>query len=465
MLWKGHGVASCLRVIACCMFAVLAAALFAPALLPLGVSCPGAVRAAAFAEEAAADIDEVKALIAVLKADPDEITEADREDIERAGQAYAALSADDQALLDEEIYSKNQTYGRWLESAEWALLALTSMDSTANLADGDYSALASSTCDMGKSTSARSREWTVAKLVVANGKFTALVRCDGVSAFRNMRVGGVDYAAGLVDGVPEFEVPFKVNEPVYITVDANELADSIVYRLQVVLDTSTAGDGAIEAARSAAQSAQAKAGGDVAVAVAASSLLALADKPGVTGAELQVAQSTLAAALAAASGSSGGGGKTGGRKGGSSAKTSSKSSSRSKGASSGSTSSSSSTASTSQTEQEGSTNSSGGTSTQQAGSSSSSGEGARDDAAGSDSDGTGTEPDAGVASSGDDADEPEGSAVSAVAAQAMPLQSQQGSGAFAGLFIGLAAAILFLAGMLARTVLFVRGMDNPGGAQ
>lgn len=252
-------------------------------------------------------LDAAKALIAALPADPDDIDASWADEIGAARAAYDALSTADQSTLDSTVLDKEQSYGRWLESAVWGLAAATeTVDASTDLSSGDYSAYVSSESDMGKSTSERARSWSVTKLVVADGRFSAVIACDGASAFKKLRLGGIDYTAELVDGVPTFTVPFQVNESLKFTVDASALADSIAYEIEASLDLSAATSDEVANARAIAalarsgvrdswtQASQAR------VRAAAGSLAELAASDGVKRVELLRAQAELAAAQAAA---------------------------------------------------------------------------------------------------------------------------------------------------------------------
>ena len=268
-------------------------------------------RVVAFANDAPSDaeetqIEKVKTLIAALPADPDSITEGNRPAIEAAQSAYDALSSEDQKTLDTTMLAKEQTYGRWFESAQWGLLARQSIDNSLAVVDGDYSAYVTSSSSMGKSTSQRARSWTAVKLIVAGGKATAVVRCNKESAFVNMRVGGVDYKANVVNGVPEFTVPIAVNSTTTFTVDANSTSDSIAYQMETTLQLQPASLSSVTAAASKAGTVLGSDWSEYedasvsAVTLAANALAAAAVKLGVTTVELNVATTALDSAIASA---------------------------------------------------------------------------------------------------------------------------------------------------------------------
>ena len=244
--------------------------------------------------------EHVKELIAGLERDPDAVTEDNRASIEEARAAYDALSIADQQQLDTETLAKEQSYGRILESAEWALEVLVPIDNSTGLTDGDYTKFIHSSSNLGKSNSRRTKSWSIAKLTAKGGYLAASIRCEGESTFRTLRIGNITYTANVIDGIPEFEVPFKENETLYFTVDTNEKADSIAYALTSSIDERPASADEKENAKQLATQGSAL-GNDTSyteetralVVNAAAKLLALASKETVMSIELQVAQDNL----------------------------------------------------------------------------------------------------------------------------------------------------------------------------
>lgn len=257
-------------------------------------------------EPAETPLETAKRLIAALPANPDALTESDKAALQLAENAYVLLSDADKATLDNTIYQKEQSYGRWLESAQWGVLAGKAIDNTLNVVDGDYSAYATSKSNMGKSTSQRARTWTVSKLTVSNGKAKATIRCGSSSAFKKLRIGGKSYTAKVVDGVPEFTVPIAVNAVNTFTVNASEASDSIAYQINVALPLNKANSSAKNAAKNKAKNAlqadMSKYSPSTAKQVksAANALIAAAKKNGVAVVELNVASKNLDAAVDAA---------------------------------------------------------------------------------------------------------------------------------------------------------------------
>lgn len=250
-------------------------------------------------------IDKAKRLIEALPADPGTITEEHRAAIEEAQEAYDALSKVEQAELDSIYLGKEQSYGRWLESAQWGLASRQPLDSTLSLIDGDYSAYVSSSSSMGKSTSARAKSWSVTELTVSGEQAWAVITCDSTSAFRMMRIGGADYTATVDGGVPSFTVPIAVNSdsPVPFLVAANNVSDYIAVQIAVSLPLVPASSDEVSTAKSKAQ--RTLSGLDnytsesaAALKEAADALMAAASKSGVTSMEINNATKALDDALA-----------------------------------------------------------------------------------------------------------------------------------------------------------------------
>ena len=256
-------------------------------------------------EEEETPIEKAKRLITELPENPGNISEADRAAVEEAQAAYDALSGSEKDELDSTVLHGEKTYGRWLEAAQWGLLALQPIDNTLSLIDGDYSAYVSSASNMGKSTSARSKKWSVVELTVSGEQAWAVIRCNTTSSFRIMRIGGVDYAATVKDDVPEFLVPITVDTTSTFLVTSNSQADYVAVQLDVSLPRQQASSDEISTAKSLAQ--VTLSGLDdytsesaAALKAAANALMDAASKPGVTSMELNNATATLNSAMASA---------------------------------------------------------------------------------------------------------------------------------------------------------------------
>jgi len=112
-------------------------------------------------------VDDVAAEIEALSADAHDYTAADRERVEAIKADYDALSAEDQADLDDRCThtGTGQPLGRVLESALWTVWSFDEADNTTTLPDGTYDANStpalSSEYSKGKSTSSRNVPWSV----------------------------------------------------------------------------------------------------------------------------------------------------------------------------------------------------------------------------------------------------------------------------------------------------------------
>ena len=190
-----------------------------------------------------APIDKVKALISAIPLDPYDITEDNRAAIETAKAAYDELDANDRAALDEEILAKSQSYGRVLESALWTLESFDAVDDSTTLADGTYTGKAMAQSDMGKSTSARARAWSVEKVVVKDGKAMAVISRAGTTPLATLHLGGVEYTNVDTEGGSRFEIPVDLNSDMYFAVKiqgAVESTDAIAYHFLALIDESRA---------------------------------------------------------------------------------------------------------------------------------------------------------------------------------------------------------------------------------
>lgn len=141
--------------------------------------CLGMASVPAAAHAADATIDGVRAAIQALPVDPTTLAKEDSEAIEAIWSDFESLSAEDQAVLDAESHpNTDQSLGRVLESALWAIRSFDIDDGT-TLANGTYTTSSnpavSSESNKGKSTSARTRNWWVDRVVVADGHAIAYI--------------------------------------------------------------------------------------------------------------------------------------------------------------------------------------------------------------------------------------------------------------------------------------------------
>lgn len=188
-------------------------------------------------DELGADI--AKKMIEALPYDPWKVTTRDAEAIGLVESVYNALSSGERTGLDSELY-RTTTYGRALEQAVWALRAQQAVDNSTTLADGEYTGKVKSSSSIGKSLSERRRTFEVKKVTAAGGKATALIEYEGTSADLVL-VGGQTYRHVNADeeARSQFEVPIKLNEPLYLVSFAKNPTDKtvgITYTLSTTAD-------------------------------------------------------------------------------------------------------------------------------------------------------------------------------------------------------------------------------------
>ncbi len=207
---------------------------------PIAFSVTTSIDESAEPSESAAD--KVKALIGALPKDPYKVTADDAQQINAANEAFNALSEQDQEMLDTDRCYGEQSYGRVLESALWALWSLNVVDSSTSLPDGTYTTQVSSESSMGKSPSQRKYPWKVEKVVISGGKATATVsRIGGNTPMRSLKVGGqihnnIDSGRGST-----FEIPINLNATMYFSVLSSQGNDETA-AIAIKLTTSIAAD-------------------------------------------------------------------------------------------------------------------------------------------------------------------------------------------------------------------------------
>lgn len=185
-------------------------------------------------------LDKARELISALPRDPYEVTGEHGDKILEAAAAYGALDDADRDILDTEVLYRSQSYGRILESAQWALFALAPVDDTTSLADGTYTNKVTAKSSLGKSSSARQRTWSIDKVVVKDGRATATIRWSGNTPLGSLRLGGIEYPNRADDGSSSvFEIPIDLNSTMYFSVRyAATTVDtgSIAYLLSTSVD-------------------------------------------------------------------------------------------------------------------------------------------------------------------------------------------------------------------------------------
>lgn len=190
--------------------------------------------------QSAGDIETAKALINALP-DAPSITAAQLgtydEQIAEAGAAYDALSEADQAALDEQTSLVNsQSYGRVLETAQWALEAIKAADNSTSLPNGLYNADSSpgltSEYSKGKSSSVRQRPWSVKDVCVVDGKATGTVMVES-STYTYIYMAGKRFENKAKEG--EYStftnVPIDLNSTMYLTGYSTSMLTEIAFSL------------------------------------------------------------------------------------------------------------------------------------------------------------------------------------------------------------------------------------------
>ncbi|MDO4476080.1 MAG: Ig-like domain-containing protein [Lachnospiraceae bacterium] len=193
-------------------------------------------------ESAVKTVDEVKALIEALPV-LTEVTEEKSAQIREAQAAYEALTAQEQAALDEETspnLNTSQPYGRVLETAVWGLEVLKPVDNSTTLADGTYNVSTtpalSSKYSKGKSTSSRDKAWSVSEVTVSGGKATAVIKVESTS-YSSIRVNGQTYDKTNTSGNCEFAgVPIDLNSTFYLAAKSSSMGTEIAYSLTTTIE-------------------------------------------------------------------------------------------------------------------------------------------------------------------------------------------------------------------------------------
>ena len=196
-------------------------------------------------EKAKLELRLVRALIAVLPGDPFDINLDTQErmttPIKTAQTAYGLLSEELQAQLDNETpTTASRTYGRYLESAVWALDSLRSINDITILKDGTYSKGFTSSSSRGKNALKHDVTFTVKSVTVKDGHVTATVECSGTS-YQTLFIGGKKYEnTQTKDGAkPQFEIPLNLNSTVHFSVkskSATEETEAVAFEMTVSAD-------------------------------------------------------------------------------------------------------------------------------------------------------------------------------------------------------------------------------------
>ena len=184
--------------------------------------------------------NEIVAMIEALPTDPYVYTIANVIQVHAVQEAFATLSADQQAAVNALVLPRGTTCERALEVAQWAILSLYVTDNSTTLADGVYTldpdALKT---DMGSSASARQNNWSVVKITVSDGHAMATLRRNG----GNTPAASVYFEGRVIpcnaDGT--FTIPFVQNAHLYFaTKPATAVASTtgVSYHLDTTIDLS-----------------------------------------------------------------------------------------------------------------------------------------------------------------------------------------------------------------------------------
>lgn len=216
----------------------------------------GMTPAAAFAQPTAnsedgialladSDVDSAKALIAALPGAA-QVTAAEKgtydSQINAAVAAYEALDQAGKTTIDTDMApSTSQSYGRVLESAEWAMKAIADCDNSTTLADNTYTETTTpalnSEYSKGKSTSSRERPWSITDVTVANGKATGTVTVAS-SSYTYIYMGGkkIENSAPSGSNSTFKNVPIDLNSTQYLSAYSTSMRTEIVFSLTSTID-------------------------------------------------------------------------------------------------------------------------------------------------------------------------------------------------------------------------------------
>ena len=189
--------------------------------------------------------EQVRADIATLSPDPTQYSAADRDRVEAINAAFEALSAEDQATLDEASHPNDgQSYGRVLEAALWAVRSFNT-DTSTTLANGTYyratgTPAVDSASNKGKSDSTRERNWWVESVVVENGQATANIYVTSgaagkskLTSYPSVWIGGETIDRGADN---TYAIPVDLNGTTYF----GGISDSMPRPIMYALDTTIA---------------------------------------------------------------------------------------------------------------------------------------------------------------------------------------------------------------------------------
>ena len=184
----------------------------------------------------------VRALIASLPRDPYDVTNDHSTPIVTAQTAYDSLAESLQKQLDEEKLVESRTYGRYLESAAWALDSLKTVNNITVLKDGTYSTGIESSSSKGKNSRPTETKLTIKSVKVEKGHAIATVECSGAS-YQTLLLGGKTYKNVNTEsgGKPLFEIPINLNSKFHLSIKSNNEAetDGVAFEMTVSADESS----------------------------------------------------------------------------------------------------------------------------------------------------------------------------------------------------------------------------------
>lgn len=198
-----------------------------------------------------ATLESVLAAIGELSNDPRGFSASDADSVEGIWADYEALSAEDQATVDNTFNHPSgdgQSYGRVLEAALWAVRSY-STDVGTTLADGTYTP-ESSVSDKGKSDSSRVRNWWVESVVVENGQATANIYVTSgaatagkLTSYPSVWIGGQTIPRAADNTFP---IPVDLNGTTYFGGISSSMPRPIMYTLQTTIDEPDIEEEAVE---------------------------------------------------------------------------------------------------------------------------------------------------------------------------------------------------------------------------
>lgn len=168
-----------------------------------------------------------------------------RAQVLEAEAAYEALSVDERASIDKCYPAadglasiSDQPYGRIIEAAKWARLAMEPYAATTALQDGTYDAnttpALTSEYSKGQSTSSRQKPWSILDITVKDGQVTGTITVESIY-YDFIKIGGEKFENVAEAGKNSTfaNVPIALNEAMYFT--GNTTAMTVPYEVAFTL--------------------------------------------------------------------------------------------------------------------------------------------------------------------------------------------------------------------------------------